>query len=164
MKQPGGKVVQGLAIIGLVLAVVLIGISLSSIFKKDDADVVEKKIELKPMAPIQISESQEAINARVKLSAELASAISRIEELERSRDVAMDDLSRVKDELTTIGTRVSYQSGGIDQIKASLRSLADKPEPVIPKTFRLNVVNYDGEKLHRAKVLKKELATKAKQN
>jgi seryl-tRNA synthetase len=144
--------------IGLAIAVILLWVTLTPIFLKKEVVEAEKPA-LKPVAPV-MAESQDAINARVKLAAEVGSAISRIEELERSENkdaeyleakveatfsTLQSEIKKLRDDLASISSRVSYQSGAVDTMKAQLKSLEDKPAPTIPKRFRLDVVNYKGQ-------------------
>lgn len=135
----------------------------------------EESVKPVAAAPMVVHEPQEAVNARVKMSAEIASAFSRIEELEReaeklkaqAHDRASDQASQVvklKEDMASISSRVSYQSGAIDTIKADFKTLLEKPPLKIPTTYRINTVAYDGEKLHLAKLKKAKAVEEAKKH
>lgn len=160
IKNGGYSPMTFLTLVGIFIGAVLLFISFSMFFEnRASKKETEKPALAPPVAPV---ESQEAINARVKMSAEIASALSRIEELERENNALRNiqkstaqefknALLKTDESVSSLNGRVSYQSGAVDSIKAQLKTLTEKPELKIPRTFRLNMVHYEGKEVERAK-------------
>lgn len=153
---------EALSWIGLFTGILLVSVFVRSYLNRDDG--AEEITSLKPSAPLIVPESQEAVHARVRMSAEIASIISRLEEIEDHLDrvakATVDDFKKLsidvekyKESVEVVMSRVSYQSGAVDQIKTSIKALEERPSAV-PKAIRLNLVHYDGKDLKRAKKLR----------
>jgi len=135
-----GESMATLAWIGLIMGLILIGISISSFQKKEIEEV--KKVDLRPSAPVAMVESQEAINARVKMSAEIASLTSHFEEMDRKLRELEEHSARL--------------AGEVNQMASQIKSIESRPVPTFPSRVRLDVVNYRGRMKGAKKVTEKK--------
>jgi hypothetical protein len=126
MNTRGKIIMSALAWIGILVGVCLVIVSLLGLGEGDRPG--KKVVDDKPAPAV---ESREAFNARVKMSAEIASLTSHLEEMDN--------------EIDKLTERVTYAGGAIDQLSKQLKALELKPAPKFPTRMRLDVVNYKGQ-------------------